>query len=52
MSARCGSDSPDAGQERRGPVFPLGAVAAVFEEGEASGDGIAVPEGGIDERLR
>ena len=51
---RPGPGFPDAGQVRRGPVFSLGTVAAVFEEGEASGGDIAVavPEGNIDERLR
>ncbi len=29
--------SADAGQVGRGPMFPLGAVAAVFEEDEAGG---------------
>ena len=43
--------SLDAGQVGRGPVFPLGAVAAVFEEGEAGGggDSVAVPDRDIDE---
>ena len=43
--------SPDAGQVRRGTLFPLGVVAALPEEDEAGGSGcaVAVPEGGIDE---
>ena len=40
-------------QARRGSVFPLGVVAALLEEGEAGGGGVAVAvfEGDIDERL-
>ena len=42
------------GQVGRGPSLPLGAFAAVSAEGAACGGGdtVAVPEGGIDERLR
>ena len=51
---RPGAGSPDVGQVRGGPMFPLGIVVAVFEEDEAGGGGdyMAVPEGDIDERLR
>ena len=49
-----GSGPLDAGQERGGPLFPLGVAAALLEEDPAGGSGgsVAVFEGDIDERFR
>ena len=41
-------------RDMSGPALPLGAVATVPEEDESCGGGdpVAVPEGGLDERLQ